>query len=114
MKTVGTIQGGAARKYFSNLVNRLFKILPLREAEDATLPAYLYNLHVELAGLSSFDITGEPEYISLLAQIHYLRSHEQLAVLDVKHIVFDSISLCNRLSAKCRDGVTFTIEEGGD
>ena len=61
-------------KYFDFLINRTFKILPLKEEGSDTLIAYLEGLQRELIG-SKFlfiELINEPKFISLLCSIQFL------------------------------------------
>ena len=60
--------------YFDFLINRTFKILPLKEEGSDTLITYLEGFQRELIGSKDlfFKLIQEPKFISLLSSIQYL------------------------------------------
>ena len=44
------LSGKLLHNYFCNLVNQVYKILPMREQESKTLDKYIWRLHAELLG----------------------------------------------------------------
>ena len=87
--------------YFKTLVNRFFKILPIREAEDASLSIYMQSLQRELLGCKEFipELCSDAVYLSLLGILQYLIDNPECTVREVKREVFNAISLCNKLKA---------------
>lgn len=85
--------------YLSALVNRFFKILPLREAEDATLPIYIQSLQSEMMGCKVFveELGNTPEFLSLLSILQFLRDNSNCSVKIVKREVFKTINICGKL-----------------
>ena len=90
------------REYVRNLVNRFFKILPLWEDQEESLPTYLESLLLELKGFNGlmYVINDDPDYVSLLAILQYLVDNPDTSVHTVKREVFRAISICNKLRAK--------------
>lgn len=87
--------------YFRNLVNRFFKILPMREEEDATLVVYMQSLQSELIGCKELveSINNDPSYMTLLSVLQYLIDNPKEKQTVFRREVFRSISICNKLSA---------------
>jgi hypothetical protein len=85
--------------YLSALVNRFFKILPIREAEDATLPIYIQSLQSEMMGCKVFveELGNTPEFLSLLSILQFLRDNSDCPVKTVKREVFKAINICGKL-----------------
>lgn len=90
--------------YLETLVDRFFKILPLRESGEPSLGAYLESLRSELAGFEAFmvDLRGDGMLMSLLCMLQYLIDHPETEVRQVRREVFRAISLCNKLSERYR------------
>ena len=104
--TIDTSAGTPVRiellhNYFNSLVNRFFKILPIREAEESSLPIYLRGLQVELLGCKDFipSLCTDATYLSLLGILQYLIDNPECTIREVKREVFGAISLCNKLKA---------------
>lgn len=88
--------------YFKNLVNLFFKILPIREKEEASLTTYMQSLQIELLGCKELIIAlnNDPYYLTLLAILQYLIDNPKCEVYKVKREVFHAISICNKLKVK--------------
>lgn len=99
------------QNYFKNLVNQFFKILPIRESGEASLPVYMASLQAELLGCQGLVtwLRNDASYLTLLAILQYLIDNPSCTVREVKREVFKAISICNRLTAVCdermREGV---------
>ena len=89
------------RNYFTNLVNHFFKILPIRENEESSLPTYMRSLQVELLGCKNFipELCSDPSYLTLLGILQYLIDTPGCTLREVRREVFRSISICNKLKA---------------
>lgn len=92
----------AMHNYFSVLVNRFFKILPIREAEEKTLPVYINSLQIEMLGCKEFVcvLQDDANMVTLLSILQYLKDTPDCPVADVKREVFRAISICNKLKAR--------------
>ena len=90
------------RKYVRGLVDRFFKILPLWETQEESLPTYLESLLLELKGFNGlmYVLHDDRDYVSLLAILQYLIDNPETSVHIVKREVFRAISICNKLHAK--------------
>lgn len=89
--------------YYKALVNRFFKILPMRESGEKSLPDYIRSLQSELLGIQRF-VTGLNEgamFTTLLGILEFLHDEDACSVRETKREVFRAISLCNKLEAAC-------------
>lgn len=88
--------------YFSSLVNRVFKILPIKEREEKTLETYLDSLSMELLGCKSLipSLGDDGGYLSILASIRYIRDNPDLPLSLVRREVFRTISVCKKIEGR--------------
>lgn len=88
--------------YLSAVISKVFKILPMRETNEPSLPVYLDSLCMELTGsVHVFSLLeNDSEYITLIAIICSLRDNPETDTRVVKREVFHSISICNKLKEK--------------
>lgn len=88
-------------KYFNNLVNLFFKILPMKEKEEETLDVYLRTLQVELLGCKNLIIVlnNDSRILSLVSILQYLIDYPECSVPDVRREVFHAISICNKMKS---------------
>lgn len=89
--------------YFRNLVNHFYKILPLYEAGEETLTAYMVNLRDELIGCEHVLDSAEysPMIMTLISVLQFLIDNVNDPLISqhsVKSKVFGSINICNRLA----------------
>lgn len=93
------------RSYFDSLVNHFFKILPIRESGEASLPLYVKSLQMELYGCGNLvPAVGKSEYyLTLLSILQYMIDHPETPVCDIRREVFRSIGICNKLRDACAD-----------
>lgn len=105
------------QNYFRTLVNRFFKILPIREqaetlsdgesistneeAEEALI-TYMRSLQAELLGCRELvnAIQKDASYLTLISILQYLIDHPKSTVKEVRREVFRAISICNKLKAE--------------
>ena len=87
------------QNYFANLVNQFFKILPIRESGESTLPTYIRSLQVEILGCRGFirPLDSNPMFMTLLSILEYLLENPDCEIQEVKREVFKAISICNKL-----------------
>jgi len=85
--------------YFERLVNKFFKILPMRENAEESLSVYVQSLLAELLGAGNLipNMKNDADYLTILAVLQYLTDHPKCKVSDVKREVFGAISVCNKL-----------------
>ena len=95
--------------YMRSLVNRFFKILPIKENGEeygeGSLEAYMKSLQAELLGYNEliFVIHDDPLLVSLLNILQYLIDNPECSLTIVRREVFRAISICNKLKAKYTD-----------
>lgn len=94
--------------YFDCLVNQFFKILPMRENGEDSLPIYMQSLQTELLGCQELisALHNDPSYLELLSILQYLINRPECPVASVKREVFKCISICNKLKTR-------SVPEGG-
>lgn len=94
-------------RYFDHMVGRLYKILPLKESAEETLPEYLDGLYTELAGIERVtSLSRQPYYVSIVGIVSFLAGN--ISTCDIKKVkrdVFRAINLCKKLER---------IYQGGD
>lgn len=95
------INGKLVENYFQSLVGMFFKILPMKEDGVETLPEYLGNLQAELLGCKALidAINNDPMFMSLILNLQVLIDNPDYSPRKVRQIVFDSITVCNKLKA---------------
>ena len=92
--------------YMRSLINRFFKILPIKESGneygEESLETYMKSLQAELLGCNELIITihEDPLLISLLSILQYLIDNPECSLVTVRREVFRAISICNKLKAK--------------
>lgn len=88
--------------YFKQLINHFFKILPMRENEDESLPVYIRSLQIELLGCDDVvpSLKTNPMFLTLLSILQYTSDHPECSVKEVRREVFRAISICNKLKAE--------------
>ena len=84
--------------YLAGLVNKFFKILPMREANEYSLTEYMESLQVELIGCKGVidELQHDAMYLTIISILQYLIT-EECEVRVVKREVFKAISLCKKL-----------------
>lgn len=87
--------------YFQNLVGMFFKILPMKEDGVETLPEYLNSFRAELIGCRELisAIHDDPMFLSLILNLQVLIDNPDYTPRKVRQIVFNSITICNKLRA---------------
>lgn len=107
VETVANIplEGKLLFNYFKNLVNLFFKILPMRENNEESLPSYLISLRDELLGCKSVvvGIEHDPYYMTLINILQFLIDTPECSVVITKRNVFHAISICNKFKQKYCD-----------
>ena len=97
----GQLSPVAFERYFTFLVGKMYKILPMKEENCETLEQYIESLQVELIGNRDLVdvLVEEPMFISLLNIIQYFISNEYDVKL-CKREVFRAISLIEQINTK--------------
>lgn len=88
-------------RYFDFLINRIFKILPMKEDGLDTLLSYMEGLQRELIGNKHLfkDLVNEPKFISILSSIQFLIDEDYSNEVCRKE-VFKCIHLLDELKKK--------------
>lgn len=89
----------ALKSYLRNLINKVYKILPMKEEECATLTSYLCSLQNELIGCYQLweVLSDVPDFMSVINIIKYLASAEY-DVGVCKREVFKAINLIENIT----------------
>ena len=87
--------------YFHFLINKTYKILPMKEEGSKTLKAYLESFLRELVGNQNLvhTLTNEPQFITVLNTIQYLISEEYTTEVCRKE-VFKCIRILEHINKK--------------
>lgn len=105
--TAGTkLDSELIHNYFSNLVNQFFKILPMRETNEKSLPIYICSLRDELLGCNKLieDLEYDPSFLTLINILQYFIDNQDCSVKETKREVFKAISICNTFKARYKKG----------
>jgi len=94
------------RGYFDNLVNRFFKILPMREENEVTLIAYMQSLQAELIGCDKVVrfTNNDSSILTLINILQFLIDNVDESPRVFKREVFRSISMCEKLRDSYPEG----------
>lgn len=92
--------------YFKYLVNQFFKILPMRETNEGSLPVYISSLKTELIGCNRVieALEFDPAFLTLISILQYFDDNPDCPVKDTKREVFKAISICNTFKARYKEG----------
>lgn len=87
--------------YFEFLINKTYKILPLKEEKSETLKSYLESLLRELLGNKELVtiLVGEPQFITVLNTMQFLIL-EEYTVKVCKKEVFKCIRILEEINSK--------------
>lgn len=88
-------------RYMGGLVNRFFKILPIKEEGEPTLKQYMQSLQREMLGCQSLIIMlkDDDRYMSLLSILQYLIDNDT-TIKTTKMEVFRAINILRQLQKK--------------
>ena len=95
-----SINSNYLHKYFKCLVNQFFKVLPMRENEEASAGVYLESLRNELIGFGNLIpiIHQDALFVTLLSTLQFFIDYPECPIPTVKRGVFKAISICNKLA----------------
>lgn len=84
--------------YFQYLVNHFFKILPMAESGEQSLPKYMESLQFEISGFKKLyaETQCSASIVTLISILQELRERD-CDVAVVRREVFHAISICNQL-----------------
>lgn len=90
--------------YLQNLIDKVFKILPMKEEQCGTLPSYLRSLESELAGCYKLwdELADEPQFLALINVVNYL-AVEEYDIAVCKREVFKAIHLVESVKKNIRE-----------
>ena len=88
--------------YFKRLINQFYKILPMSETNEESLPVYLDSLLVELLGCSELinEIGNDALYLVLVNTVKYMINHPDCPRVIIRREIFKSINICNKFVAR--------------
>jgi hypothetical protein len=91
------IDDSLLEKYLNGLVNKVFKLLPMREEKNDTLKKYHNSLMLELTGFSHLFAVyrDSQDFINLLSSLESLKIIEDVAVYKSK--VFECINIVKKI-----------------
>lgn len=88
-------------QYMKSLVGQFYKILPIKESGEPSLPKYMDSLLRELVGCRSLIVALQYDdlYMSLLSILQYMVENE-CSTDVVRCEVFKAIRICKKLQKK--------------
>lgn len=93
--------------HLDGLINKLFKIIPLKESNDKNIDIYIDSLCVDLLG-SSFtfkELLKNQNYITIVNTVEYLSEYDY-SFEKCKREVFKCISLIEKVKKElCGDSI---------
>ena len=101
--TGDTISSEVVQNYFKSLVNRFFKIIPIKEENCNSLTTYMKSLQKELIGCKNLInfLNNDALFLSLISILQFFIDNPDCEVGEIRREVFHAISICNKLKAKC-------------
>lgn len=96
------VDADAVINYIESLINRFFKILPIKENNEETLGVYIESLQLEMLGCKNLIpvLSKNGDYFSLLSILQYLIDNPDTPTRVVKREVFKAISICTKLKSR--------------
>lgn len=87
--------------YLNSLIDRFFKILPMRENNEDTLSVYIRSFQCEIIGCQQLlpSLGSGKQWITLLAILQYITDNPDCPISDVRREVFRAIDICSKLKA---------------
>lgn len=108
MKTNETnVSAQAIGVYLFSLVDKIYKILPLKEIEEPTNGKYIKALIREIIGMQELTVVLERDsrMMSVLSILQYMSSHiNEMSVENVKSDVFQAINIVKKLRKRHWNG----------
>ena len=92
------LNDAAVNRGISSLINKFYKILPLRENNEATLKQYMRGLQRELLGGASLlpELSDDGQFLAILSILQFMIDND-CDVDTVRSDVFKVINLLKRL-----------------
>lgn len=95
-KTIhGTVPMKALRSNFSDIINQIYKLLPLKEGNSQDIDYYFSTLLFRIRGMSIL-FPSEPRWITILALIEAARYEDDFKLY--RKAVLDSCSIIKKMS----------------
>lgn len=94
-----------SKQYLTSLTPKIFKVLPMFEENDPGIAVYLERLVAELRGstYTFSSLASSNQFISIINNLNYLL-HYECTKEECKRLVFDSISLLEKIEGVDVDG----------
>lgn len=85
--------------YFDAMIAKIFKILPMWESAEKSLPVYLDSLCAELYGSTKvfMSISADASYVTLISIVESFRGGLITELPVVRREVFHMIAICEQL-----------------
>ena len=96
----GKVSDEDTQKYIGQLVNGVFKILPLKEENADTLQDYIESLQREMMGFSL--LYREPRLLKIISTLEYL-AREEYDHAVCKREVFKCIHILDNISDQYKE-----------
>lgn len=110
LNVIDVITEDQLKSYFKYLINRTYKILPLKEeslktGEKGTFIQYVKGYKMEIEGFQFlFDVSEEdPKALTLMSYAEYL-SNSDYSHEDCKYLVFKCINILKSIGDKYLNG----------
>lgn len=101
----GKLPRNSLKKYITSLINKTYKILPMREENSPTLKSYLNSYLVELVGCQKLVLllANEPQFITIITTMTYLADNE-CSIQRYKKEIFKCIHILDSINKKYFEG----------
>lgn len=85
--------------YLGDLINKFYKIIPIKEGGEGTLAQYMKGLAREMIGFSAMEssLRNDHRYSTLLSILHYHINDTDADFATLKSDVFKAISLLKKI-----------------
>ena len=95
---MNTIPNEAIKTYLKALIDKVYKVLPMKEENSETLHCYLTGLTHELIGAYRlyFELVDEPRFLNVVSIVKYLESND-FDTATCKREVFKAIRLIQNI-----------------
>ena len=97
----GTISNSDLVLYFNRLINKTYKLMPLKENKDKTYDKYLEKLIKQLSGGDKF-IISDSLFVEIIFNLESLFEIDDISLHN--SIVKENISICQGLIKKFNIG----------
>ena len=89
----------AVNAYLKTLIDKVYKILPMKEENSETLHCYLSGLTHELVGCYRlyYELVDEPRFLSVINIVKYLETND-FDTATCKREVFKAIKLIQNIT----------------